>query len=262
MILARPVLPANAFALAWLVVIGLQPTDIADAGCQLSFLCVALLAWGTNRWFTPKPLEPLERLIEASRPTWERVLRWLSREILISYAVTIVLGLAVLPLVAARYHLISLTGLLIGPPVVLLTSIALIGGFLTLFTAATVPGLMPPSPGSRTKVSCYVRTGGYGRPIAAGMHIRRRGPRLVAARLLHPVTRGTHLAGVAAARSLGRLCRPGMGRGRLSRRITAAWGGRVADHVPRRRPRRLHGHRNARRPHAPLRRRRHRTARM
>jgi competence protein ComEC len=144
MILRRPVLPANAFALAWLVVIGLQPTDIADAGCQLSFLCVAILAWGTNRWFAPKPLEPLERLIEESRPAWERALRGLGRVILVSYAVTIVLGLAVLPLVAARYHLVSLAGLLIGPPVVLLTSIALIGGFLTLFAAATVPWLVPP----------------------------------------------------------------------------------------------------------------------
>lgn len=144
MILRRPVLPANAFALAWLVVIGLQPTDIADAGCQLSFLCVAILTWGTSRWFAPKPLEPLERLIEESRPTWERILRRLGRVILVIYAVTIVLGLAVLPLVAARYHLISLAGLLIGPPVVLLTSIALIGGFLMLFTAATVPWLQPP----------------------------------------------------------------------------------------------------------------------
>jgi competence protein ComEC len=151
MILRRPVLPANAFALAWLVVIGLQPTDIADAGCQLSFLCVAVLAWGTNRWFARKPLEPLERLVEESRPAWERALRWLSRVILISYAVTIVLGLAVLPLVAARYHLVSLTGLLIGPPVVFLTSIALIGGFLTLFVAATVPWLSPPFAGLTSK---------------------------------------------------------------------------------------------------------------
>jgi competence protein ComEC len=151
MILRRPVLPANAFALAWLVVIGLQPTDIADAGCQLSFLCVAVLAWGTNRWFARKPLEPLERLVEESRPAWERALRWLGRVILISYAVTIVLGLAVLPLVAARYHLVSLTGLLIGPPVVFLTSIALIGGFLTLFVAATVPWLSPPFAGLTSK---------------------------------------------------------------------------------------------------------------
>src|SRR5205085_10428071 len=79
-----------------------------------------------------------------SRPKWVRALRRIARVILVSYAVTIILGVAVLPLVAARYHLVSLAGLLIGPPVVLLTSIALIGGFLTLFAAATLPWLTPP----------------------------------------------------------------------------------------------------------------------
>src|SRR5581483_7177075 len=51
--------------------------------------------------------------------------------------------LAIAPLVAARYHLVSLTGVLIGPPVVLLTSIALIAGFLLLLMAAVCWPLVP-----------------------------------------------------------------------------------------------------------------------
>jgi competence protein ComEC len=78
-----------------------------------------VLAWGTNRWFASRPVDPLDQLIEESRPAWERFLRGLVRAVLISYAVTVVLGLAVLPLVAARYHLVSPVGLLIGPPIVI-----------------------------------------------------------------------------------------------------------------------------------------------
>jgi competence protein ComEC len=51
-ILRRPVIPANALAFAWLIVIGVNPTDVFTAGCQLSFLSVFVmdLALGKSRW--------------------------------------------------------------------------------------------------------------------------------------------------------------------------------------------------------------------
>jgi competence protein ComEC len=116
-VLRRVALPANAFALAWLVVVALKPTDAADTGCQLSFLCVAMLTWGTAHWFAPRELDSLERLIDASRPAWLRLLRAAGRALLVAYGITFALGLAVLPLVAARYHLVSFAGLLIGPAI-------------------------------------------------------------------------------------------------------------------------------------------------
>ncbi len=143
LVLRRAVLPANVFALAWLVVLILKPTDIGDAGCQLSFLCVAVLTWGTARWFAPREPDPLERLIDASRPAWLRQLRRFGRGLLVSYGITLALGLAVLPLVATRYHLVSPVGLLIGPPIVFLTSAALVAGFLLLLAAAVVPWMVP-----------------------------------------------------------------------------------------------------------------------
>lgn len=45
LVLRRPVRKANAFALAWLVVLGLNPTDPFTAGCQLSFLSVFVKEW-------------------------------------------------------------------------------------------------------------------------------------------------------------------------------------------------------------------------
>jgi competence protein ComEC len=143
LVLRRMVLPANAFALALLIVLALQPTDIADAGCQLSFLCVAMITWGLSGWFTPRPPDPLDALIDASRPAWLRTLRSVGRWVLVSYAVTFVLGLTVMPLVAYRYHVVSPIGFIIGPPVIFVAAIALVAGFLLLIAAAVLPILAP-----------------------------------------------------------------------------------------------------------------------
>jgi competence protein ComEC len=143
LILNRVVLPANAFALAMLIVLIVRPTDIADAGCQLSFLCVAVLTFGVSHWFAPRSTDPLERLIDASRPSWLRGLRWVGRWLLVSYGVTLVLGLTVIPLVASRYHVVTPIGFVVGPPVILLAAVALVAGFLLLIAAAVIPPLVP-----------------------------------------------------------------------------------------------------------------------
>src|SRR5205085_1056553 len=77
------------------------------------------------------------------RPAWQRHLRWLVRQLWVNYVITLAIWLAVAPLVASRYHLISPSGLLIGPPVVLLTAVALLAGFQLLLTAAVFWPLVP-----------------------------------------------------------------------------------------------------------------------
>ncbi len=42
-ILARRFVQANSLALAWIVVLWFNPTNIFDPGCQLSFLCILVL---------------------------------------------------------------------------------------------------------------------------------------------------------------------------------------------------------------------------
>src|SRR5439155_25161881 len=104
--LRRPALTANSFALGWLVVAALNPTDIFTGGCLLSFLAVAVLYWGTARWFQSAPPDPLDRLVEASRPLWQRVLLRIGRGVAIAYAINVAIWLASVRLVAARYHLV------------------------------------------------------------------------------------------------------------------------------------------------------------
>jgi competence protein ComEC len=126
-------LPANTFALSWLVVLIANPTDLFTAGFQLSFLCVALLIWGIPCWFPAHQLTPIQQVIEESRSIPERMVRGVIRAIGRAYLITVVLGIGTAPLVAYWQNLVSPAGLLIGPPAILLTTIALIAGFLLMF---------------------------------------------------------------------------------------------------------------------------------
>jgi competence protein ComEC len=129
-LLGRPTQLPNLFALAWIVVVLLNPTDVGDAGCQLSFLSVAILFWGLPKG--GNEADSLTQLKDQFRPAWQRGLRHLLGRGAAAYGVTLAICLAVAPLVAFRYHLVSLLGLLLGPPVVLLAALALLAGFAVL----------------------------------------------------------------------------------------------------------------------------------
>jgi len=136
-------LPANTFALSWLVVLALNPTDLFTAGFQLSFLCVAVLIWGIPAWFPRREPTALEKLIDESRSMTERAIRGAVRAIGQAYLVTLVLGVATAPLVAYWQNLVSPAGVLIGPPAILLTTIALIAGLLLILAWPLGPVAVP-----------------------------------------------------------------------------------------------------------------------
>ena len=167
-LLRRPVMASNVFALSWLVVGLLNPTDMFSSGCQLSFLCVALFLWGKRCW-PPRNEDPLDQLVEENRPfwqrlllklvrlrkgtplgskaallTWQRLLLQIAPSVGLSYAISLGMWLAVAPLVAQRYNTVAPIGLLLMPPLVVLTSVALLSGFLLLLTAMVCPPLAGP----------------------------------------------------------------------------------------------------------------------
>jgi competence protein ComEC len=134
-ILRRPPLTANSFAFAWLVVIGVNPTDAFTAGCQLSFLAVFVLLWGCRRWMEPRELTPVEQLIEESRSLQEKVIRWAARMIAWVFITSTILTAINAPLILAWQNVASPIAILLGPPLVVLTSVALVTGFLLLIVA-------------------------------------------------------------------------------------------------------------------------------
>ncbi len=144
-------MPVNSFALAWILVAAMDPTDISNGGCQLSFLAVGVLYWGAsgfsqrfplrNLWrgLCGRPLladdDPFEQLRWEALPRWRRCCGHCARLLVVAYLVNTAVWLAVTPVIMARYNMISPIALLIGPPVVLFSSLALLSGFLMLLLA-------------------------------------------------------------------------------------------------------------------------------
>lgn len=134
-VLRRRVIPANLFALAWLVVVIVNPTNPFDLGCQLSFLSVFVLIWGTARWLAPRPLTPAEQLIVETRTQSEMLFRAAWRTLWVAFAVSLLLGVVNAPLILASQNIVAPVGVLLTPPLVLLTSVALVAGFLLLLVS-------------------------------------------------------------------------------------------------------------------------------
>ncbi|MFO0849305.1 MAG: ComEC/Rec2 family competence protein [Gemmataceae bacterium] len=143
LVLHRRNLPANAFALGWLTVLVLNPADPFSLGCKLSFLSVFVLVWGVGRWVRPRLLTPLEQLVEESRPIPVRLIRAAGRAVAVAYLVSLVIWAANLPLLLAEQNIVSPVAVLIGPPVVLLTSVALVAGFLLILVSPLGPVAAP-----------------------------------------------------------------------------------------------------------------------
>jgi competence protein ComEC len=152
-LLGRPTNPANTFALAWLLVALTNPADVCNAGCQLSFLAVAVLVWGVPgiaamsyvlRLSLFGSRDPLQQAIDQSRPMLLQVLYSVCRTIGEAYLMNVLVWLAVTPLAAYHFHLVSPIALLLGPPLVLLTSVALLAGFAVLLLSPILGSLAWP----------------------------------------------------------------------------------------------------------------------
>ena len=127
--------PLNALALAWIVIGIWQPSDLARTGTQLSFLAVLLL----YVFVTPQvqawqrvPTDPLQRLIRDAEPWHHTLFRKLKTWLGLSFFSSLVLWIGTLPLILARFHLLSPIAIILGPPVILCTSLGLMANFAWL----------------------------------------------------------------------------------------------------------------------------------
>lgn len=139
LLLRRPVHRANVFALAWLGVVAWNPTDPFTTGCQLSFVAVFVLAWGTERWFARKEPTPIEQLIDESRSPFVRLLRAALRGVFVLFGIALVLTVANAPLIMLRQNVVTPIGTLLVVPLLVLTTIALLAGFLLLIVGPIPP---------------------------------------------------------------------------------------------------------------------------
>ncbi|NLS95834.1 MAG: DUF4131 domain-containing protein [Planctomycetaceae bacterium] len=140
----RPDSPWNSLAAAGLVVLALNPADLFSTGVQLSFLAVATLMCVSPRWFLgARSDDPLDRLIEQSRGPWERLIRWCAVKVLRLVVACTAVWLVTLPLVASRFHVVSLGSVLLNVVLWIPVTAVLVSGFLMILSGWLLPAGVP-----------------------------------------------------------------------------------------------------------------------
>jgi len=138
--LGRRALEFNSLAAAALVVLAANPCDLFNVGTQLSFLCVAGLTWFGLSWFPTAADDPLQRELCRLRPWPARIALGLGRATWRIFLAGTLLWLLVLPLVMARFHLVTLVAPVLNAVLWLPVEVAMTSGFVVLLFG-WVPGL-------------------------------------------------------------------------------------------------------------------------
>jgi len=143
--LRRTARPVNALAFAWIAVAALNPADLANTGCQLSFIAVLILMQVVSPWYRHacEAQSPLDRLEERFRPHVLRVVYWVLLHVQWALLAAVLVWAATAPLVAHRFHLISPVAILLGPLLGVTISLALTSG-LVLVLVGSIPLIAEP----------------------------------------------------------------------------------------------------------------------
>ena len=129
--LGRSGLSYNVLALAALLVLIINPTDLFALGTQLSFLAVAAIQFG-NRWIFNRPTDPLQQLIQTTRSWPVRACQAVAENLRAAFVVSGLIWLISIPLVAISFHVLAPVGLVVNPLVLLPIAISLYAG-ITIF---------------------------------------------------------------------------------------------------------------------------------
>lgn len=140
LIYRRKVLAYNALATAAIGVLLWRPGDLFRPGAQLSFLAVAALIWLGGQ-LNDEQLSPLDRLIERSRPWYQKLLKELCLRAGQLAKAGFVVWLVALPLVMLRFHLVSPIALALNVVLAVPIAIGLLSGFGVLVTGAISPSI-------------------------------------------------------------------------------------------------------------------------
>ena len=126
----------NGLAVAAIVILAFAPTEVFSTGAQLSFLSTAVLVGAAGLLpHRRRPTDPIERLIDRSRPAFVRFGRRMAWHAWTLFAAGLAVWLATAPLVAARFHVVSPVGLVLNVVVSPFVALAMAWGFLCLLLA-------------------------------------------------------------------------------------------------------------------------------
>ncbi len=129
----------NSLSAAALVILTINPAQLFQVGFHLSFLAVISLVWLVPLLVPEKRRDPLAKLIDKSRPGWERCIRSIGQKLLFWFAASLSICCLTLPVTAHCFHLVSPIGLILNVFLWMPVAVALFSGFGTLFVAGVLP---------------------------------------------------------------------------------------------------------------------------
>ncbi len=141
--LARHINPLNALALAALIVLSWNPSNLFRVGSQLSFLAVATLIFlePLHQRMKQRHRDPLQVHIARSRPWPLRLLRQVGAWFWQLSLAGLVVFLVALPLVMLHFHLFTPIGILLTPLLYIPLALALASGLGILLTGWLLPSV-------------------------------------------------------------------------------------------------------------------------
>lgn len=140
--LRRPAL-SNCLALSAVVILLWNPTDLFNTGTQLSFLAVLGIIWACGRGRRRRDADAPMPTAEPS-PLWAPFragASYLRRRTWDEWTISVAAALFTLPLVAARFHLVSPVGVLINVVLAPLSTLVLWCGYIHLGLGLLAPGV-------------------------------------------------------------------------------------------------------------------------
>lgn len=131
----------NTLGLATLVIALINPAQLLNVGTQLSFLAVASLSCFYPLIVRKPTTDPLDRLIERTRPTPVRILKMLLDRVRYMFGVSAIVWLTSAPLVAEHFNIVAPIALIVNPLLVLPLTLGLLLGFGVLVFGNVFPPL-------------------------------------------------------------------------------------------------------------------------
>ncbi len=122
----------NSLAMAGILVLSIEPTQLFNVGAQLSFLAVLALIWILPELQRTRQQDPIRRLRMHHQPTWRIQLSRLKTVTWRLCLASIVIWGITFPMVAYRFHLVSPVGLILNLFLWMPLALGLYAGFATL----------------------------------------------------------------------------------------------------------------------------------
>lgn len=128
----------NSLAVAACVVLLINPSQLFQVGAQLSFLAVATLS-ATYRYFQTVERDPLDQWLYHKRPWMQKLAGRCAATMGRTIAVTTLIWLLAVPLVAMRFHIVAPIALVANPLLIVPLTAALLSGFAFLLVGWWMP---------------------------------------------------------------------------------------------------------------------------